>query len=37
MAFALLNTRPKRDDEWEYLKQGEEDGSVPSLTAEDQL
>lgn len=23
MAFALLNTPPKRDDEWKYLKQEE--------------
>ncbi|MCY4617817.1 MAG: hypothetical protein OXD50_04590 [Chloroflexi bacterium] len=23
MAFALLNTHPKRDDEWKYSKAGE--------------
>lgn len=25
MAFALLSTPPKRDDEWKYLKQGKRD------------
>lgn len=32
MAFALLNTPPKRDDEWRYLKDGNGD---PAEMSED--